>query len=278
MKTSYFIAGLLFTASAFTACSDDDSISPNNAAEEAFRAKYPEATGVKWERERAHYVAEFRLSQREAEAWFDANGTWKLTETDLLAEDLPGEVQAVLDAGEYGSWRIDDIDFIERPGQEPFYVIEVEQGEQEFDLYFLADGSLIKAFPDSDNDNDYLPQDLPSAVSQFLTENYPGYKLIDVDKDDGRIEVEFLDGNAKRDAAFSAEGTWLNTSTDIQASDVPQQISDVLAGSEYASYRIDDVDFVETPDGNYYDFDLESENNDVDVRIHEDGRLEVLPD
>ncbi|HWK56769.1 MAG TPA: PepSY-like domain-containing protein [Parapedobacter sp.] len=278
MKKYYSLFLATAAALAVVGCADKGNEPANHAAKVSFSEKYPQATQVEWEQKNSHYVAEFRLSQHEAEAWFDVSGKWKLTETDIPYQDLPAEVKASFESGEYQDWKVDDVDYIEREGQEPFFVLEVEKGDLEYDLYYLADGSLIKAFPDNDDDNDYLPNELPAKVEQFLTDNHPGYKIIDVDVDDGRIEVEFIDGNAKRDAEFAMDGAWISTSTDLMLADVPANIKAVLAASAYASYRVDDVEFVETEVGNYYDIELQSGSKEVDIRIHEDGTLEVIPD
>lgn len=43
--------------------------------------------------------------------------------------------------------------------------------------------------------------------------------------------------------------------------------------SEYADYYIDDIDFYETPEGNYYRYDLESRWGDVKVDLTPEGVL-----
>ena len=117
---------------------------------------------------------------------------------------------------------------------------------------------------------------LPGNVTQFLAERYPEHKLIDTDVDDSRIEVEFIDGKFKREAEFAVDGNWIYTETEVTLNDVPESITDVLSGSEYNSYSVDDIDFIETPTGVYYHFELEFGNDDVEIRIHENGELEVL--
>lgn len=47
-----------------------------------------------------------------------------------------------------------------------------------------------------------------------------------------------------------------------------------IAASEYASYRIDEVDFYQTAaNGDFYLVELESSRGDVDVRITLDGTI-----
>ena len=57
---------------------------------------------------------------------------------------------------------------IEREGMEPVYVLEVEQGPREMDLYYNAEGILIRAVEDSEDDSEnYLPVELPEGVKKF---------------------------------------------------------------------------------------------------------------
>ncbi|RQP18258.1 PepSY-like domain-containing protein [Parapedobacter defluvii] len=265
------VAGMMLTS-----CTNDDAVAPQNRAEENFRKKYPDATAVEWEREGTYFIAEFKVGSLEKEAWFDDRGSWKLTETDLPYADLPAEVKKAHEAGDFSAWTVDDVDVVERDGFETIFVLEVERGNTEYDLYYLADGTLVKAFPDDDTDNNYLPVVLSDKITQFLADRYPDYKVLDVDEDNGRIEVEFIHGSVNREAYFTTGGDWLRTETDMRITDVPEEITDVLGGSEYRLYRVDDVDFIETPEGNYYYFELERGELEAEIQIYENGELVVV--
>ncbi len=258
-----------------TGC-NDDTVEPTQQPDQVFAQLYPDATDVEWEAEGEYRVAEFRDGGMEKEAWFDRAGAWQLTETELAYADLPEAVRTAHEGGDFAAWTVDDVDFVERNGRESLYVLEVERGNAEYDLYYLADGTLVKAFPDNNNDNDYLPVVLPDAVTQLLNERYPEHRIIDVETDDNRITVELLDGNIRRDADFANDGTWVRTETDVRLNEVPDAVLDALATSEYGAYTVDDIDFVETPDGNYYHFELESRNGDVEITIDEAGNIEPV--
>lgn len=105
---------------------------------------YPNAKRVDWDVEHGYYVAEFRHEGYEKEAWFNSSGAWLLTETDL-ERNLPNVIATALNNTEYASWRLDDADYIEQKDKEPFYVVEVEKGELEKDLYFSEVGELLDA-------------------------------------------------------------------------------------------------------------------------------------
>jgi len=253
---------------------NDDTVEPTQQAEVTFGQMYPEATNVEWETEGDYRVAEFRDGGFEKEAWFDRSGSWQLTETDLAYADLPEEVRTAHESGDFADWTVDDVDFVERNGRESLYVLEVERGNTEYDLYYLEDGTLVKSFADTDNDNNYLPTNLPNNVTELLNDRYPDHRIIDVETDDNRITVELLDGSTHREADFATDGSWIRTETDVRLNAVPDAVLDALAASEYSAYRVDDIDFIETPDGNYYQFELESRDGDVDITIDEAGNVE----
>lgn len=62
-----------------------------------------------------------------------------MTETDLPHASLPEAVKNAFKNSEYGQWSLDDVDMLVREGMEPVYVLEVEQGPREMDLYYNAE-------------------------------------------------------------------------------------------------------------------------------------------
>ena len=46
--------------------------------------------------------------------------------------------------GHNASWKVDDVDKIEKTDGSVTYVIEVESGEKEYELTYLEDGTLIR--------------------------------------------------------------------------------------------------------------------------------------
>lgn len=260
----------------FASCSKNDDIKDNNIAKTNFERMYPQATAITWSNQENHAVAKFSYNMRKSKAWYDASGSWRLTETEIPLSAIPSAIKQAYDASQYANWRIEEVDYIERYGNEPFYVLEVELGDQEYDLYYLADGTLVKAFADDDKENNYLPKQLPEKAITYLQEKHPSYKLIDVDYEKRGIEVELIENTTKKEILFSTDGTWLKTTSDVAVHAIPKNILDILKTSQYSSYQIDEVEFVETPTLTYYEFELESKGQDIDLRIYMDGRIEVV--
>ena len=103
-------------------------------------------------------MAEFRDNGLDMEAWYDSDAIWCMTETDLRTDlnELPGLVKNAFETSEYMDWRVDDIDKYERPSG-IFYLIEVEKsGQQDRDLFYDEDGTLLKDVVDKEN-NKVLP-------------------------------------------------------------------------------------------------------------------------
>ena len=84
------MATLVCSSFVFMSCDDDDDkFTPESIVTKAFDTKYPDAQRVSWENEAGYVKAEFYTGSYEAEAWFDPQGNWMLTETDLPYKALP---------------------------------------------------------------------------------------------------------------------------------------------------------------------------------------------
>lgn len=92
-------------------------------------------------------------------------------------------------------------------------------------------------------------------------------------------EVSFETGTRPNgidnDAYYDMDGNWVRTVTDVFLTSVPQNIKGYLEASEFASgqFRDDDADYVQTPDGNYYRFNIRLDGKDIDVDVTEDGKV-----
>ena len=163
MKTKAFIMATLVCSSfVFMSCDDDDDkFTPESIVTKAFDTKYPDAQRVSWENEAGYVKAEFYTGSYEAEAWFDPQGNWMLTETDLPYKALPQTVKNSFEASLYAKWKIDDVDMLERPDAGTIYVLDVENGEQDADLHYTEGGILIKEVTDGNGDNEHRPSVTP---------------------------------------------------------------------------------------------------------------------
>lgn len=152
----YYLCVAFVSLVLMSSCEKEDDIRWSDvpqAVVNSFEAKFPNAGRTEWEKKRGYYVVELWYQQVETQAWFEKNGTWRMTETDLghAVANLPEAVQKAFANSQYATWRVEDLDKYERPA-DTFYLIEVEtNGQRDRDLYFAPDGTLLKDEMDRDN-------------------------------------------------------------------------------------------------------------------------------
>lgn len=265
------ICGLL----AFTSCDDDDdNYVPEQTVTKAFDEKYPNAGRVEWENKTGYLVADFMLEGNDTEAWFDTTGKWLMTKTEIPFAQLPELVRKSLrdENSVYYGWRETDIDKLERADAATIYIIEVEQGENEVDLYYAEDGTLIKVVADNDN-NDLFPVEMPKTINDIITEMYPGATILDFDTEFNGYEVDIRHNNIYKDVYFDTKNAWVRTEWDIRVSDVPTIVIAAFNASDYKDYRIEDAEQIERPDGTFYKLELEQRDNEFDMIISAQGEI-----
>lgn len=139
-------------------------------------------------------------------------------------------------------------------------------------------GVLLRAVPDADGDRDHgdmLPQELPQAVKDFIGRKYPGARIVDAEREKGGLEVEIIDGRTPREVYFGAGDTWLRTKTEVRRSEVPAAVMQAFQTSQYAGWEIDDIDHYDSPERQWYLFELEDPQSDreAELRIQADGTI-----
>ncbi len=154
MKNPFCIFFLIVSLISLTGCAQDYDLRHVGVEfTEALRADYPEAGSVEWERNRGWYVAEFMGKEGEMKVWYDKDAQWRMTETDLRRDgsQLPAEVLEAFTASGYASWKMEDVDKYERPG-EVFYLIEIENHtDRERMLFYSLSGKLLKDVRERDD-------------------------------------------------------------------------------------------------------------------------------
>lgn len=159
MKRLTYLFAVLIAATTLIACDDDYNAPQTTRAE--FQTQYPNAVDVEWEKKRGYVVAEFHIpGQGECEAWYTKGGEWVMTKYDIKFSDLPAAVQIAF-VTEYGAQTpVDDVERLERRGNDTLYFIEAEiviNGYlTDIDLDYAEDGTLLRTTVDvEDYDNVY---------------------------------------------------------------------------------------------------------------------------
>lgn len=109
---------------------------------------------VEWEQKGGYFVADCKVDGQEKDVWFNNQAEWQLTETELLWNNLPGTVQTSFSASEYAGWKIEEIVLLEYPVVPMQFVIEVEKGNAEYQLFYSEEGGLLQTKDVSGNRDD----------------------------------------------------------------------------------------------------------------------------
>ena len=261
------IAGLILTG-----CNNKKQYRPDANIVSAMNAKYPKATKIEWEKKHNYEVAEYYENGVSSKAWFDKNGKWVMTDSDLKYSGLPGASRNTFEKSMYGNWKKGDVDKIERYGMQPVYVIEVEKEGQDVDLYYTANGMLVKTVKDGDrgHDSDFMP--LEPAVRDNIMRKYPDASVIEMTDKRGKRYVDILDNGRVKEVVFDNDN-WVSTSWNVDKADVPSAVMTALRGSEYKNYTIDDITFYESADHSYYQIKMNEGSKEKKINVDASGKI-----
>lgn len=279
MKKSLFtIALLLICSIVFISCDKDDNLLIKNKYASELKQLFPSASHVEWSAVGAYGIAEFNNNGGEVQVWFtdNATSTWQMTETDMLYANLPQAIKSAFESSKYKNWAIDDVDQLDRFGVEVIYAIEVEYEELDMFLYYSAEGILVQTKKIDDDNFSLLPSitNQSTAIDQYIATHYSGAKIIHKDIDNGFTEIDIIHENKHKELTFNTKNEWISTVTDLNIDQTPQQILTAISSNpKYSAYQIDDVEFWQTPSGNYYEIELESAKTDIKVKVLEDGLI-----
>ena len=117
---------------------------------DAFKAKFPTASDIKWEMEdKAEYEVDFRLNNEKLSANFDTNGKWLETEKKINVSQLPKVVSQTL-AKEFAGYSLDEAEKIETADNGINYEVKVKKGEDIYEVNLSSKGEVLKKKVDKD--------------------------------------------------------------------------------------------------------------------------------
>ena len=116
-----------------------------------FKAKYPDANSVKWEKDEDIFDAIFILDGKEYEAEFNKTGRWLETEKEIKIGDLPEAIQKVLNTT-YSGYTIVEAEYAETADYGVIYDVVIEKGDEIIEIYFYPDGMILKEETEYDDD------------------------------------------------------------------------------------------------------------------------------
>lgn len=122
---------------------------PSKDVRNEFDRMYPDAKDVEWEPEGGYWKVSFETGRNpdrlDHEAWYDRDGEWVRTETDVYLSLVPQAVKDLLEASEYGSGIVDgsDVEYVQTP-QEEYYRFKVNVGGSTVYVNVSEDGSVTE--------------------------------------------------------------------------------------------------------------------------------------
>lgn len=294
-------AALLCGIFVFTSCdkhNNDTNI--DNDVYAAFEREFPGATDVSWSTNGNYAVVSFDWNGSRSgnytdyTAWFEKNtAKFMMHEHDMSFSSIPQVVKTAFEESSYSKspWvHEDEVDVIVKNDEGlTLYVIEVEKEENgtetEADLYYSEDGVLVKEVIDADKNQDFtqlLPTQPANDVYSWVESKYPGAVIVDIDHEDGCIEVEFIYGNIKHDALLTSANKWIYTKKDYNrnSSKLPAEALNFIQ-TNYQNYVIDDIEYYETASKeDFYSVEIEgSHDNDIELYFDTEGnKIEAKPD
>lgn len=124
-------------------CSYSFAGSPPAVVENAFKAKFPSATKVVWEKEGANkWEVEFMHQGSKTSAEYTEDGTWLITESEISISDLPSNVTAAVKA-KYPKWVIIKAEKAESLKHGLTYEVDLKKGLDRMDAEFKEDGTYV---------------------------------------------------------------------------------------------------------------------------------------
>ena len=122
----------------------------------------------------------------------------------------------------------------------------------------------------SDDDNNKAV--VCNQVKEYIAQHYPGAIIRDAEYSRGYFEVEIYHDARIKDVYFDNADRWVAAKWDVSIADLPAAVVTSLRTS-YQDYKIDDADFVVTPEREVYYVELERGNYERAVYVNADGTI-----
>ena len=123
--------------------------------------------------------------------------------------------------------------------------------------------------------------DVPEKVKTAFSEKFPdAKKIVWEQEDENEWEAEFKTNGKEYSATFGADGSWLETEYEIETEEIPELVKNTL-DIEFEGFEIEEGEFIENSEGNFYEFEIEKEEIEMEVLIDANGNVvkkEILKD
>jgi hypothetical protein len=138
MRTS-IITIFALLISAFAIAQDLDPKEVPGIVKSTILIRFPDATNIKWEKEKDNYEASFTLNKKEQTALLDSSGNLLQTEMKITMDQLPNGILQYVKTN-YRRKKVREISKITDPNGKEFFEVEIYKK----DLIFDCKGKFIK--------------------------------------------------------------------------------------------------------------------------------------
>lgn len=141
-------AVLLVTAAS---CEKYEDGKPSKNVRSEFNRMYPDAWDVEWEWMGGLWEVSFETGKRpngtDRKAYYDADGTWIRTVTDVLLTAVPQNIKDYLQESEFGTARFEDYDaeYFETSSGDDFYRFDMIMDGREIEVDVNENGEVTQA-------------------------------------------------------------------------------------------------------------------------------------
>ena len=112
---------------------------------DAFKEKYPDASGVVWRDKLSVFSAVFAKDGVNYEARYNSKGEWLNTENEISQDDLPSVIRDGFEKSKYADWDIEKVHLIALPeGTTQYRLLVGKTDLQKKNLLYSSKGRLLK--------------------------------------------------------------------------------------------------------------------------------------
>ncbi len=142
-------------------------------------------------------------------------------------------------------------------------------------LFIIAALAIGFVSLQSCDDDDDFKVGVSESIEQALDKMYPGVTKVDWEKKYNHYVADFYFNGVEVDVWFSGDATWKMTETDVRGVEgLPEAVRVAFEGSNYSTWRVDDIDKYERPDGTFYLIEIEKKGEkDRNLYYNPDGTI-----
>ncbi len=122
---------------------------------------------------------------------------------------------------------------------------------------------------DDDSDIKNVNKHVPTAAQTRVSQAYPNTR-VEWEFERGLLKAEIYTIEGEVDMWFQKDGTWVGTEKDYNPALLSEAIKAYIQ-TNHPGYYIDDVDIWETPNGIYFEIELDNGKRETVIKLTESG-------